>query len=335
MPVVHFLNVSDGDCSIIQHTSGPVTVIDVHNAFIPEAKRVSRIIKEAVQLSRAGPTGNFNQKAYPDNPIEYLRKLGVSSVFRFIATHADMDHFDGIKDFFSVSSPVNFWDTANTKQFEDGAFESGRYDEEDWTFYKRLRDRNPQTDPKRLVYYSGDVKEFYKHDGLVILAPTKELITAANEAEDWNDASYVILYRSCNQRILFAGDSEDGTWEHILTNWYNAVANVDVLIAPHHGRDSGRDWRFLDVVNPRLTLFGNANSEHLAYGAWNNRGLEFITNNQARYIVLSACNSGIDVYAKHETFARRFTKAKGYQTRFSDQHDSWYLGTLSALVASN
>lgn len=31
MSVIHFLNVNEGDCNIIQHGSGRVTVIDVCN----------------------------------------------------------------------------------------------------------------------------------------------------------------------------------------------------------------------------------------------------------------------------------------------------------------
>jgi hypothetical protein len=45
------------------------------------------------------------------------------------------------------------------------------------------------------------------------------------------------------------------------------VTNVDLLIEPHHGRKSGRSYDFLDTLKPKVTIFGNANSEHLAYGA--------------------------------------------------------------------
>lgn len=32
MSVIHFLNVLEGDCNVIQHDSGRTTVIDVSNA---------------------------------------------------------------------------------------------------------------------------------------------------------------------------------------------------------------------------------------------------------------------------------------------------------------
>ncbi|MDY4850730.1 MAG: hypothetical protein SO182_05815 [Paludibacteraceae bacterium] len=38
MARIHFLNVKEGDCSIIQHENGHVTMIDVSNAFIPQVE---------------------------------------------------------------------------------------------------------------------------------------------------------------------------------------------------------------------------------------------------------------------------------------------------------
>jgi beta-lactamase superfamily II metal-dependent hydrolase len=241
-----------------------------------------------------------------------------------------MDHLDGIKDLFETFPVENFWDTANTKEFPPDAFNSRPRLGADWEFYKHLRDTQPNDDPRRLVFYSGDSRDYFKDQGLKILAPTPELIRRANRRGNWNDASYVVLYRTANpeRKILFTGDSEDETWEHILANWKNTVSNVDVLIAPHHGRDSGRDYGLLKVVNPRLTLFGNALTEHHAHKPWHNRGLTILTNNQAGYVVLDIDASGINVYAKNETYARNLTKRNGWGTFYSDECDGWYLGTI-------
>ena len=38
----------------------------------------------------------------------------------------------------------------------------------------------------------------------------------ANKKDDYNDCSYVLLYRTGDRRIVFGGDSHDRTWEHIL-----------------------------------------------------------------------------------------------------------------------
>jgi len=100
LSVIHFLNVKQGDCSIIQHDSGHVSVVDVCNTSKEniESETLIALIKS---LKEAG-SGNLNQKAHPVNPIEYMKKHGITSIFRFILTHPDMDHMDGIKDLFEI-----------------------------------------------------------------------------------------------------------------------------------------------------------------------------------------------------------------------------------------
>lgn len=123
---------------------------------------------------------------------------------------------------------------------------------------------------------------------------------------------------------LFAGYSHDATWEHVLANHKKDVTDVGVLIVPHHGRKSDRDWEFLNVVNPALTLFGNAPSEHLAYDAWNNRGLPFITNNQSGCIVVNAEVNPAEVYVTCEAYARRINR----YTTYDSTYRAYSAGTL-------
>ena len=44
--------------------------------------------------------------------------------------------------------------------------------------------------------------------------------------------------------IVFGGDSHDATWDHILEHHRADVTDIDLLIAPHHGRKSGRSYEF-------------------------------------------------------------------------------------------
>lgn len=334
MPIVHFLNVKDGDCSIIQHGSGRNTVIDVCNAEPTTSfERMYATFTESNAALEKGINGNFNQKQYPVNPILYMENHKLTSVFRFILTHPDMDHMDGIKAFFEALSPVNFWDTENTKESPfTGEGGGNGYDEADWDFYQGLRDGKPDNNPKRLTLYANQNGQYWNiddqgksgSDGLYILAPTPELIQSANLCDDYNDSSYVILYKAANNRIIFAGDSHDATWEYILENYEADVKDADVLIAPHHGRHSDRDWEFLDIVNPALTLFGNAPSEHLAYDAWNNRDLPFITNNQAGCITLNAGITPAEIYVTCEAYAKK----RNPSTSHNSSYQAYYIGTV-------
>jgi len=114
-----------------------------------------------------------------------------------------------------------------------------------------------------------------------------------------------------------------------LETWEDEVSNLDVLIAPHHGRHSGRNYDFLDVTKPKLTLYGNAPSHHQGYDAWTNRGLLKLTNNQAGYIVLDIGSGGIDVYVKNEKYAKNLCEANDRETNYSETLDAWFLGHLN------
>ena len=90
MGIIHFLNVNEGDCTWIHHASGRNTIIDVSAA--------------AAITEFASASGNHQQKNYPVNPIQYLKDFGVSTIFRFILTHPDMDHMDGMKSLFTYEA---------------------------------------------------------------------------------------------------------------------------------------------------------------------------------------------------------------------------------------
>ncbi len=328
MSVVHFLNVKEGDCSIINHVSGHISVIDVSNARKEYSKeeKLSALVKA---LMEAG-SGNFNQKAYPVNPIEYMKSFGITSIFRFILTHPDMDHMDGIKDLFEEFSPANFYDTDNRRGIEFN--ENSPYREEDWLFYKNLRDTKPQTCPQRLTLFSGDDEAYRTKDwegnrpgdSFYILSPTPELVEEANETEDFNDCSYVLLHKSPWGNVLFSGDAYNKTWDYVISKYEEYIKDIDLLIAPHHGRKSDRDYSFLDVINPKMTFFGNAPAEDLAYSAWNYRNLPYITNNQANCMVVDMNDINMPIYVTNKKFAEQ----ENLLTIFNDKFKAWFLKNI-------
>lgn len=320
---VHFLNVGNGDCTILEHLSGRVSMIDVCKARDPDGD-LYKLDKSASRLRRIaeGISGNFGMKLEPTNPIEYLRAAGIGDIFRFVLTHPDMDHMDGIEDLFGLYPPVNFWDTDNTCEKHDWGAGSP-YRRSDWEFYRRLRS-GMAVGTKRLVYHAGqDPCDFWSQDGLFVLAPHSDEVSYANRVEDYNELSYVIRFQSAGGCVaLVCGDSHDRSWDRILIDHRHLVESVDLLIAPHHGRDSDRDFGFLDVVRPKLTLLGNASSSHLAYGEWSRRGLKTVTNNQAGNVVVLFLTSGMHVLVENERFAR----AKYPQTDYFPSERAWYLG---------
>jgi len=311
MAKIHFLNVGEGDCSIIEHDNGNVSMIDICCGNVTEKLQPMTFCAESVNSVR----GNFNQKDYPTNPVAYLKRHNIKTLFRYIQTHPDMDHMDGLKNLKDSVSILNFWDTENTKKQEFGENGmSGNYYKKDWDCYCQLR--KSATDPKALFYYDGSSNKYYaeddngvlKDDYIKILSPTKELLKAAEEAGNWNDSSYVILYCVQGRKILFCGDADMGTIDHLMEKHSVDISNLDVLIAPHHGRDSSKDFAFLDVMKPKLTLVGNAKCKDLAYDKWNTRGLEHIQNNQGGNILIDIYDGEMHVSCSNKTFADAYVK---------------------------
>lgn len=308
MATIHFLNVGEGDCIIVQHNSDRVSMIDISCGNLTEIQESSNRLIKSSGLVGSNTGGNFNMKAYPTKPQNYLATLGIKSIWRFILTHPDMDHLDGFNSLMDEIAVYNFWHSGANKPKPDFAGYNG-YKEVDWDRYVNVRDEK-DAGITTLKVLAGKVFKYANEDdngcggdGLQIIAPTQSLVDDANASGDFNDCSYVILYRTGGFKIIFSGDSHDATWEHILENYTEDVSDCDVLIAPHHGRDSGRSWDFLDVLKPRLTLFGVANSEHLAYDAWSRRNLDKITNNQAGNVVLDVDGNRMHVYVENDAYA--------------------------------
>jgi competence protein ComEC len=338
MAVIHFLNVLEGDCNIIQHDSNRVSVIDISNAYNNDdsaAETKAKDYKEQIEKERRGVPSDkvdFQQKKYPDNPIDYLKKFQIKEVWRFIITHPDMDHLDGMKDFYEGFKPIHTWDTDNNKQIKDTANFAG-FNSDDWSFYTQLRDgKYPAS--KRLALYATQSEQFWKDDFIKILGPTTELCKAANDCGDYNDSSYVLLFTPPKKngkqwKILFAGDSHDGSWEYILKKHADDVSNVDILFAPHHGRNSNRSYEFLKTVKPRITLFGNASAKHLAYTSYPEIR---ITNNQAGYVIMDIDENRIALYVKNKEFATAFrkkAKRNWPDSVYEKKFDAYNLGELT------
>lgn len=316
MPKVHFLNVDPGDCTIIEHGSGRITMVDICDGFTPE--EISEAINstafnggEWTKVLVKGANGNYKMKDNLTNPLAYLNSIGINDIFRFVLTHPDMDHMDGIKALADQVNISNFWDTGVQK--EKPNFSGSPYREEDWNQYIKFKNG---IGAKAIAMLAGEYFQFANRnenneaggDGLYILAPNEELVKEANNNGDVNDASYVLLYRSAGGRVLLPGDAHDKTWEHVLNNYARDVENCSIMVAPHHGRDSDRSYDFLDRIRPKLTLFGNAPSEHLAYDKWNQRDLPFITSNQAGNIVLECTDGRINVFIENYSFAQKHAK---------------------------
>jgi beta-lactamase superfamily II metal-dependent hydrolase len=123
----------------------------------------------------------------------------------------------------------------------------------DWKKYKELREGN-DTKPKTLSVLEGNSASFYSEDSIKILSPTEELIKLAEEKNNKNIMSTVLLIEHRGHKIVLGGDAEKDTWDYILENYSDEIKDISILKASHHGRESGYHQEALKQMNPKYTI---------------------------------------------------------------------------------
>ena len=245
MRVISSLSVGNGDMFYIKHNSMNFSIIDC--CLIDDKK--DAIIKEI--------------KAECDG--ERMR--------RFISTHPDEDHIRGIEDLCQEFAIWNFYCVKNEATKKDPS--------QDFKYYVKLRDSKTNVDVYNLTkgcrrkWMNDEGKDDdgcdYGSAGIHILWPDKDddevekwLKSAADE-KTYNNISPIIIYRCHNSAVaVWMGEVETGYVERIKdkVDW----PNVDILFAPHDGRDTAKLAE--SVLKGRAAeggVMGEGQSEELNY----------------------------------------------------------------------
>ncbi len=323
MPNIHCLTVGQGDCTLIEHGSGRVSMIDICGG---NTERISAQSRTHSLLENV--KGNFRMCNSPTNPLDYLKENGLTSIWRFISTHPDMDHLDGFDALMNSFPVLNFWDQGARREKPD--FARSPFKEADWDRYVKVRDGEENgtrvvkvKQGSQFKYANQDDKSGHG-DCITICAPSDQLVEKCNDSQDFNDASYIIVYNARGGKIVLAGDADDDGWKCAIDKYGELLRDVGFLLAPHHGRDSDRDRSFLDHLKPRFSLLGCAPSEHLAYDAWRNRNLAYATQNQCGNIVVDAGGDDLSIYIENDTFAEK----AGGDTSKTNEQGYYFLGAF-------
>ena len=118
MTKIHFMNVKQGDCILLEHPSNRVTMFDIcaGNLSLTESVAAAVLAKSIIKPAR----GNFRMCEYPTNPLDYVeKKVGRTDIWRFILSHPDMDHLDGFNALLDRFSVSNFWHSGAKKNDPD------------------------------------------------------------------------------------------------------------------------------------------------------------------------------------------------------------------------
>ena len=262
---VHFLNVGHGDCTIIKHPSGRLTMIDINNSQDYDANTLREMAGSRLQegygvmadsassMLKAIAMDEVVAKAKREltDPVDFIKATYPGeSLFRYIQTHPDLDHMRGLHRLSQEIGFANFWDTTNNKILTSYRSDGDRID---WSVYRGQTSRKLYTRGSSYYAFGKDENGMPGGDGIEILGPTPELTGACNTTDSFNDISLVIRVHHAGRTLLLPGDAEDLSWENLVA-FYGERLKSDFLKASHHGRDSGYHMEAVRHIKPIMTF---------------------------------------------------------------------------------
>jgi beta-lactamase superfamily II metal-dependent hydrolase len=281
---IHFLNVGNGDCTIIELPDGNLMMIDIFNG------------------------NNFNYYSKSINPITYLKNnFKTKEIYRYIQTHPEMDHMDGLNELRKNFQIINFWDTENKRPEPNFNTPYAIGTKNDWFAYQDLRKNS-------LKFYRGDVVDKAKNSNLYpykiyVLHPTKSIVSEINNSQSpkWNNLSYVFILEYEKFKLLYSGDVETSIWEDIYdwvvkNNKESWLKNINVFKVSHHGRRSGYcGSEILNLTNPQFIIIskGSVDPEDYAYSYYH----KFVQDRNKIFIT-SQGNILVDYYDTNNKYYR-------------------------------
>ncbi len=253
---VHFVDVGQGDCIIIELPDGKNVIID------------------------AGQDNYSDLKNYIDEKTD-IKKFDYA-----IATHADYDHignFDDILKDFEVayiyrpyvfyggshhefSTDFNKGSTAykqNSKAY--GGFlnlvnnetykQDGKTKNASWEFF------TADSDFAGKISYNEQIYEYY----FDFLTPKVDDLSEITYT-DANDYSPIIKFTYCGVDIMFTGDAETEAEEDFVEYYKNRMdidLDVDILKVGHHGSLTSTTQAFLNIIKPEYSVIQcGVNNKH-------------------------------------------------------------------------
>lgn len=270
--VVHYINVGQGDCTLIELPDGTTMMID------------------------AGTTSSAK------HIINYVKRLDISTIDYFILTHSDSDHSGGAKNVFEsfeiknvyrpfqisidkiscepianedlgvyytdiYESTCNYVDTKVYQNFVNATYtetynENGHiYNADVYVTYDGLTIESTNIENSFKFEFFAPLKRsnsstIESNTSKTIGYPTK--FYGATTSESKNNASPVMLLEYKDKSFLFTGDANDEVELDVKASLSAAELarfnNIDVFQAGHHGSEGSNCQEFLNLITPNYVV---------------------------------------------------------------------------------
>ena len=186
------------------------------------------------------------------SPLQHMKyRMGIDQLDKVIITHPHMDHIEDILNFDLLSPRILMMPRQLTA--DDIIKGHSNLGQEAVQIYRKYLDIDG-----RYIYPVQTVQDptIPTNNGGVSISsfrPTRSPKT------NLNNHSIVTVIEYQGVKILSPGDNESPSWEELLADaaFREAIKNTHVLVAPHHGRESGFHLDLFNYISPLLTIISD------------------------------------------------------------------------------
>lgn len=228
---IHFVDVGQGDCTIIELPDGKTMMID----------------------------GGDDSEATEKNVLRYLNALKVNTIDYMVLTHADADHCGGLVSVFEyktvkevflpIADPMSDNDYARfyTAMLKEGCSYGFAYSTDEFT--EGVKERN----------YLSNFTGAYPYT-LSFIYPQRADVDngLGNITDEQNDRSVTVWLDYMGTSALFAGDLSAEKEEFLCAadkngKWFEqygvALSSTEILKVSHHGSKYSTSSSFIEYLN--------------------------------------------------------------------------------------
>lgn len=192
--------------------------------------------------------GSSDLKEVGKNQIlPFLKSKGVKQIDYWFISHSDEDHISGLKEILKDNYQIAYLFLPKMKRNNSK--------------YQELISLAKQAGTKVVYIQKGNILEEKSNGKMMIMKCIYPSIDNLTSEESCNENSAVFRLEFLNIKGLFTGDIGFQGEEVLLQN-KNLLSDCDFLKVAHHGSKNSTSDRFLQVVQPEISLIscGEKNS---------------------------------------------------------------------------
>jgi beta-lactamase superfamily II metal-dependent hydrolase len=192
-------------------------------------------------------SGDYSGNDLAFSPLIHLRNnYNLTQIDYLVITHPHLDHIDDILNLPALSPKVfcrpreltNEEVMENVLQKDKAKFQ--KYCDLNSSYISEIA--GSENDPSNPENYGGLKLTVFS--------------SASCPHTNFNNHSIISVIEYAGVKIVIPGDNQENSFELLMQNqsFISAIKDSHVLLAPHHGRQSGYNNDFVNLVNPYISI---------------------------------------------------------------------------------